>query len=145
MHDRRLLDGCLVHPADSTRARQPSRGRRSRWVRQHHTGTLIPTLHVKGARPMPIIPPAHGPWRTPSGQPPFVTVRRSHTGDWEVTVRPGADPVDVSSALVALPVDTVFTEALGDVDIILIFRMIPGSPALLPKGIGNPPVIPAMR
>ncbi len=94
---------------------------------------------------MPIIPPDHGPWRTPSNQPPFVTVQRSHSGDWKVTIRPGADPADLSSALVAVPVDTVFIEAFGDVDITLIFRMIPGSPALLPPGIGDPPRIPAMR
>ncbi|WP_131788001.1 hypothetical protein [Protofrankia symbiont of Coriaria ruscifolia] len=94
---------------------------------------------------MPIIPPAHGPWRTPSDQPAFVTVRRSRSGDYAVTVRPGADPADVSSALGTVPVDTVFTESFGDVDITLIFRIIPGTPALLPTGIGNPPVIPAMR
>ncbi|ONH37486.1 hypothetical protein [Protofrankia sp. BMG5.30] len=94
---------------------------------------------------MPIIPPDHGPWRTPSSQPPFVTVQRSHSGDYAVTVRPGADPVDVSSALGAVPVDTVFTEAFGDVDITLIFRAIPGTSALLPAGIGDPPRIPAMR
>ncbi|WP_322756371.1 hypothetical protein [Frankia sp. Cas3] len=94
---------------------------------------------------MPIIPPDHGPWRTPSGQPRFVTVRQSHAGDYEVTVRPGADPFDLTSALATVPVDAVFTEALGDVDITLIFRAIPDSPALLPVGIGHPPAIPAMR
>ncbi len=94
---------------------------------------------------MPIIPPDHGPWRTPSSQPRFVTVRQSHSGDYEVTVRPGADPFDLTSALTAVPVDAVFTEALGDVDVVLIFRAIPGTPALLPTGFGNPPVIPAMR
>ncbi len=93
----------------------------------------------------PIIPPGHGPWRTPSGQPRFVTVRQSHSGDYEVTVRPGADPFDLTSALTAVPVDAVFTEALGDVDVVLIFRAIPGTPALLPAGLGHPPRIPAMR
>ncbi len=94
---------------------------------------------------MPIIPPGHGRWPTPSDQPRFVTVRQSHSGDWEVTLRPGTDPVDLGSALVALPVDSVFTEACGDIDITLIFRTIPGTPAMVPAGIGNPPAIPAMR
>jgi uncharacterized repeat protein (TIGR03917 family) len=92
---------------------------------------------------MPIIPPdPAGPWRTPSEPPAFVTVRQSSTGDYEVIIRPGASPVDLTSALLAVAVDTVFTDAYGDVDVLLLFRSIAGTPpALLPTGVGQPPTI----
>ncbi|WP_239348320.1 MULTISPECIES: hypothetical protein [unclassified Frankia] len=94
----------------------------------------------------PIIPPDQNPWRIPSEPPGFVTVRQSPTGDYEVILRPGASPVDLTSALLAVSVNTVFTDAYGDVDVLMLFRSISGTPpALLPAGIGNPPGMPAMR
>jgi hypothetical protein len=60
-----------------------------------------------------ISPDPTGPWRTPSVPPAFVTVRQSPTGDYEVILRPGASPVDLTSALLAVSVDTVLTDAYG--------------------------------
>jgi uncharacterized repeat protein (TIGR03917 family) len=81
---------------------------------------------------MSILPPAHGPWRTPSDGDDLVHVHTTRHGDREITIRPGADPADVSSAMTTLPVASFFTEAFGDVDVTLVFRTVPDDPAAVP-------------
>ncbi|WP_322748429.1 MULTISPECIES: hypothetical protein [unclassified Frankia] len=83
---------------------------------------------------MPIIPPGHGPWRSPSADEPFVSMHRTNHGDYEVTVRPGADGFDLARVLVTLPMEAVFTEAFGDVETILIFRTPTGTRVPAPAG-----------
>jgi len=76
---------------------------------------------------MSIVPPAHGPWRDPSTGEPFVQFARTAHGDYEVTIRPGADPVDIARVLGAIPPDAVFTESFGDVVTTLVFRTVQGA------------------
>ncbi|WP_322778939.1 hypothetical protein [Frankia sp. Cas4] len=75
----------------------------------------------------PIIPPDHGPPRDPSDGQPFVRLDTPGHGFYEMTVKPGADPFEVARTAVTIPTDAVFVEALGDVDIVLVFRAIPGA------------------
>ncbi|WP_322749089.1 MULTISPECIES: hypothetical protein [unclassified Frankia] len=74
----------------------------------------------------PIIPPDHGPPRDPSDGQPFVRLDTPGYGFYEMTVKPGADPFEVARTAVTIPTDAVFVEALGDVDVVLVFRAIPG-------------------
>ncbi|WP_131784175.1 hypothetical protein [Protofrankia symbiont of Coriaria ruscifolia] len=76
---------------------------------------------------MPIIPPGLDPPRDPSDGQPFVRLDTPGHGFYEMTVKPGADPFDIARTAVAIPTDAVFIEALGDVDIVLVFRAIPGT------------------
>ncbi|ONH32671.1 hypothetical protein [Protofrankia sp. BMG5.30] len=86
---------------------------------------------------MPIIPPGFDPPRDPSDGRPFVRLDAPGHGFYEMTVRPGADPFDIARIAVAIPTDAVFVEALGDVDVVLVFRAIPGS--ALPATATPPP------
>ncbi|WP_076843223.1 MULTISPECIES: hypothetical protein [Protofrankia] len=83
---------------------------------------------------MPIIPPDLDPPRDPSDGQPFVRLDAPGHGYYEMTVKPGADPFDVARIAIAIPHSAVFVEALGDVDVVLVFRVIPGStlPATAP-------------
>ncbi len=83
----------------------------------------------------PIIPPDHGPPRDPSDGQPFVRLDAPGHGFYEMTVKPGADPFEVARTAVMIPTDAVFVEALGDVDVVLVFRAIPGTtfPATRPS------------
>ncbi len=76
---------------------------------------------------MPIIPPDLDLPRDPSDGQPFVRLNAPGHGYYEMTVKPGADPFDIARTAVTIPTDTIFVEALGDVDIVLVFRAIPGA------------------
>ncbi|WP_239330143.1 hypothetical protein [Frankia sp. CiP3] len=75
----------------------------------------------------PIIPPDLDPPRDPSDGQPFVRLDTPGHGYYEMTVKPGADPFDLARTAVRIPTDAVFVEALGDVDVVLVFRAIPGT------------------
>ncbi|KPM54686.1 hypothetical protein ACG83_14540 [Frankia sp. R43] len=83
-----------------------------------------------------------GAWRTPGGDSPLVASHTTSTGDHELTIRPGADVGDLVAILATLPADAFFTEHFGDVDAVLVFRQVPGLPAMVPAN-GNPAADPA--
>ncbi|WP_018635886.1 hypothetical protein [Parafrankia elaeagni] len=83
-----------------------------------------------------------GAWRTPGGDSPLVATHVTHTGDHELTIRPGADVGDLVAILATLPADAFFTEHFGDVDAVLVFRQVPGLPAMVPAN-GKPSADPA--
>jgi uncharacterized repeat protein (TIGR03917 family) len=89
---------------------------------------------------MSILPPASGPWRTQSDGGDLVHVRTTRHGDREVTIRPGADRADVSSAMATLPVAALFAEAFGDVDVTLVFRAVPDEQAIVPATVPTGPL-----
>ncbi|WP_239381477.1 hypothetical protein, partial [Frankia sp. CIT1] len=74
---------------------------------------------------MDIFPPASNPWRTPYGDEALACAQQNHHGDHEVTVKPGADVADLVAALGTIPTNSIFVEAYGDVDTVLLFRRIP--------------------
>jgi uncharacterized repeat protein (TIGR03917 family) len=80
------------------------------------------------------------PWRTPPTGPALVTVHTDRHGNRELTIRPGADTVDVVAALAVLPVGAISTEHFGDVHAILVFRDNPAGPPTPPAGV---PAVPA--
>ncbi|WP_239346164.1 MULTISPECIES: hypothetical protein [unclassified Frankia] len=82
---------------------------------------------------MPIIPPAYDPPRDPSDGQPFVRLDTPGHGYYEMTVKPGADPFDLARTAVRIPTDAVFIEALGDVEVVLVFRAIPGTALPAPR------------
>jgi uncharacterized repeat protein (TIGR03917 family) len=77
----------------------------------------------------------HGAWRTPGEDLPFVSVQPTDTGH-ELTIRPGADIGDLVAILADLPPEAFFTEHFGDVDAVLVFRIIPAAGALVPAIVG---------
>ncbi|CAO5228351.1 hypothetical protein [Frankia sp. AgKG'84/4] len=81
----------------------------------------------------------HGAWRTPGDDHPLISARADHNGDHAVILRPGADIGDLVALLTTLPPAAFFTEHFGDVDVVLIFRPVPGDPATVPAGETNPP------
>jgi uncharacterized repeat protein (TIGR03917 family) len=83
-----------------------------------------------------------GAWRTPGGDSPLVATHKTNTGDHELTIRPGADVGDLAAILANLPADAFFTEHYGDVNAVLVFRQVPGLPAMVPAN-GNPSTDPA--
>jgi len=74
-----------------------------------------------------------GAWRTPGDDAPLVSAQATDTGH-ELTIRPGADVGDLVAILVDLPTDAFFTEHFGDIDVVLVFRHVPGASALVPAG-----------
>src|SRR5262245_59756890 len=93
---------------------------------------------------MSILPPSSGPWRSPPGDPGLVHIHTTRHGDREITLRPGAAPADITTAMTALPEHSFFTEAFGDVDLVLVFRVVPDDPAAVPAVIPTgPPSAPA--
>jgi uncharacterized repeat protein (TIGR03917 family) len=62
-------------------------------------------------------------------------------GDRELTIRPGADALDLVAALAAIPAGAIFTDHFGDVDIVLVFRQNPAGPPAL-DGVPLVPVSP---
>ncbi|OHV40824.1 MULTISPECIES: hypothetical protein [Pseudofrankia] len=68
------------------------------------------------------------PWRTPETGPALVYVRATPDGDRELTIRPGADAIDLVAALATLPPGVIFLEHFGDVDAVLVFRQNPAGP-----------------
>jgi uncharacterized repeat protein (TIGR03917 family) len=81
------------------------------------------------------IPAADG---RPEPSPPARPRRPRHvpvTLSWqtgvgfEITLRPGAAPDELADRLRVIPASMVFTEAFGDVDVVLVFRGEPGAPA----------------
>ncbi|EFC83302.1 hypothetical protein [Parafrankia sp. EUN1f] len=83
-----------------------------------------------------------GAWRTPGGDSPLVASRVTGAGDHELTIRPGADVGDLVAILATLPADAFFTEHFGDVNAVLVFRQVPGLPAMVPAR-GEPSADPA--
>ncbi len=81
----------------------------------------------------PIIPPAYDPPRDPSDGQPFVRLDTPGHGYYEMTIKPGADPFDLARTAVRIPTDAVFIEALGDVEVVLVFRAIPGTALPAPR------------
>jgi uncharacterized repeat protein (TIGR03917 family) len=67
---------------------------------------------------------------------------RPETG-FEITLRPGAAPDDLADRLRLIPPTMLFTEAFGDLDLVLVFRGEPGASA--PAGGLTPPRPPARR
>ncbi len=87
--------------------------------------------------------PIFGYRPTPPGDHPFVSVRTQDGGDFDLTVRPGADVADLAGALDEIPGDAVFIESYGDVDAVLVFRPIPDPPppvSATDSGPSRPPV-----
>nr|WP_238428327.1 hypothetical protein [Frankia nepalensis] len=58
----------------------------------------------------------------------MVTIHTRRDGDRELTIRPGADAIDLVAALAALPPGAIFTEHFGDLDVVLVFRHNPAGP-----------------
>jgi uncharacterized repeat protein (TIGR03917 family) len=85
---------------------------------------------------MDIFPSSGNPWRTPREGQPLTSARQNQHGDHEVTVKPGADVAELVGVLGTIPANSIFTEAYGDVDTVLVFRRIPGPAA--PKGAALP-------
>ncbi len=76
---------------------------------------------------MDIFPPSGNPWRTPHEGQPLAFARQNQHGDYEVTVKPGADVADLVGVLGTISTSAIFAEAYGDVDTVLVFRRIPGA------------------
>lgn len=77
---------------------------------------------------MAIIPPDPGR--------PLLTVRCTRHGDYEITLRPGADAGELAAAAAGLPSDAVFVDHVGDIDARLVFRPIPRLPGDPPAAAG---------
>jgi uncharacterized repeat protein (TIGR03917 family) len=79
---------------------------------------------------MPIFPTPGNPWRNPHEGRPLATVRQNQRGDYEVTLKPGADVADLADVLGTIPANAIFMGEYSDIDTVLVFRPVPGSASM---------------